>query len=228
MESWSSTCWVAIQGAAAGDPAERERFARRYAPVARSYLEARWRSAGRTHDIDDAVQEVFLECFREGGALAKADPTRPGGFRGFLYGITRNVAARIEERRVRKREVAVDSSFADRHEGDEPGDLAAVFDKPWAISIMGQAWDLQERQAEGKDERARRRVTLLRLRFEDGLPIRDIAERFGEDAAKMHQEYALARKEFHRALREVVAFHLPGAERDIDLECQRLLESLAT
>jgi len=32
-----------IRGAAAGEVAERERFARRYIPVVRAYLVARWR-----------------------------------------------------------------------------------------------------------------------------------------------------------------------------------------
>src|SRR5262249_51380287 len=157
MESWSSTCWIAIREAAAGDPAGRERFARRYAPVARAYLEARWKNTTRSHDVDDALQEVFMECFREGGALEKVDPARAGGFRAFLYGITRNIAARIEQRRARKREVPVDTAFADEHPGDEPGDLATVFDRAWAASIMGQAWDHQERQAKEKGDAAIRR-----------------------------------------------------------------------
>jgi RNA polymerase sigma-70 factor (ECF subfamily) len=54
-------------------------------------------------------------------------------------------------------------------------------------------------------------VVLLRLRFHDGLAIRDIAERLGEDAAKLHHEYATAREEFRTALRSVVAFHHPAA-----------------
>jgi RNA polymerase sigma-70 factor (ECF subfamily) len=58
---------------------------------------------------------------------------------------------------------------------------------------------------------ASQRVQLLRLRFHDGLPIRDIAERWGVNASKLHHEYATARNEFRAALREVVAFHHPGA-----------------
>jgi hypothetical protein len=69
-----------------------------------------------------------------------------------------------------------------------------------------------------------RRVELLRLRFQDGLPIRSIASRWGEDPAKVHHEYATARAEFRAALREVVAFHRPGATAvEIDVACAELL-----
>jgi RNA polymerase sigma-70 factor (ECF subfamily) len=50
-----------------------------------------------------------------------------------------------------------------------------------------------------------RRVELLRLRFEDNLPIRTIAERRQVSAAELHHSYALARREFKAALLEVVA-----------------------
>jgi hypothetical protein len=38
-----STSWTMSEGAAAGSLAEREQFARRYAPVIAAYLAARWR-----------------------------------------------------------------------------------------------------------------------------------------------------------------------------------------
>ncbi|MBK8268830.1 MAG: hypothetical protein IPK83_11220 [Planctomycetes bacterium] len=42
-------------------------------------------AAARTRgDLDDAVQDVFLECFRPDGALDRLDVHRPGGFRAFL------------------------------------------------------------------------------------------------------------------------------------------------
>ena len=59
--------------------------------------------------------------------------------------------------------------------------------------------------------RAVRRVELLRLRFQSGLPIREIADRWGEDPAKVHHEYATARAEFKAALGRVMAFHRPAA-----------------
>ena len=50
------------------------------------------------HDLDDAVQEVFVECFRQGGVLEAAVDGRVPSFRAFLYGVVRNVARRFESR----------------------------------------------------------------------------------------------------------------------------------
>ena len=71
-----STCWTVIRGAAAGNPADRDAFARRYVRVVRAYLAARWRASPNLQDLDDAVQEVFVECFRHDGVLEQADPRR--------------------------------------------------------------------------------------------------------------------------------------------------------
>lgn len=70
-------------------------------------------------------------------------------------------------------------------------------------------------------------MQLLRLRFGGGLAIRDIAGRWGEDAARLHHEYAAARDEFRAALREVVAFHHPGGTAaEADRRCGELLAVL--
>jgi RNA polymerase sigma-70 factor (ECF subfamily) len=56
-----TTCWALIRAAADGSPRDREEFAHRYAPVLRAYLAARWRGAPLLQDLDDAVQDVFVE-----------------------------------------------------------------------------------------------------------------------------------------------------------------------
>jgi RNA polymerase sigma-70 factor (ECF subfamily) len=71
-----------------------------------------------------------------------------------------------------------------------------------------------------------RRVELLRLRFQEGLPIRDIATRWQTDAAVLHHEYARAREEFRAALLEVVAFYHPGTAAEVERECANLLSLL--
>jgi hypothetical protein len=68
---------------------------------------------------------------------------------------------------------------------------------------------------------------LLRLRFEENLPIRTIAERWGVDAAVLHHAYALAREDFRKALLEVVAFHHPGSLAEVEREAAGLLKSLS-
>jgi RNA polymerase sigma-70 factor (ECF subfamily) len=213
------TCWTVIRGAAEGEQRDREIFARRYLPVVRAYLGARWRHDPLSAEIDDAAQEVFLECFKAGGALEKADSKRPGGFRAFLYGIILNVARRLETRRARRRERQPSSSFVDGTAANGDG-LSSVFDRAWALSLLDQA---VERHREIATGHGGRRAELLRMRFEDDLPIREIARRWNEDPAKVHKEYARARAEFRRALEDVVAFHHPGAPNRIAAECARLL-----
>jgi RNA polymerase sigma-70 factor (ECF subfamily) len=209
------TCWTLIRDAAAGDAAARERFARVYRPVVRAYLAARWRGSRR--DPDDAAQDVFVECFRAGGVLDRADAGRPGRFRAFLLGAVRNVARRYESR----------ARPADPLPADLPADdtgPAEAFDRAWARALLREAVRAQEDAASRYGPAAVRRVRLLRLRFHDGLPVRDIAAQWGVDAARLHREYATAREEFRAALRGVVAFHHPGASAgELDRACEELL-----
>lgn len=221
-----TTCWTLIDAAAEGDRGARGVFAERYAPVIETYLAARWRDRAQRGDLADALQEVFIECFKAGGALDRAEPGRPGGFRGFLYGVTRNVACRVEERVRLRREERLPSSLDQRHQQHCEEDLAAVFDRAWARSVVAQAAQAQRIWSRAQGEATERRVELLRLRFEEGLPIRDIAARWGIEPARVHKDYAQARREFERMLRQVVAEHQQGSEADIDEECRVLLACL--
>jgi RNA polymerase sigma-70 factor (ECF subfamily) len=214
-----TTCWTIVRGAAAGDGEDRTLFARRYEGVIRSYLAARWRSSPRREDLDDAVQDVFAECFRRGGVLDRADEDRQGGFRAFLFGVARNVALRIESRRGR------DFAPIDPDELADPGTAPSrAFDRAWAVALLREAASKQEELARATGPEALRRVELLRLRFHDGLPIRAIAERWGTDPSLLHRDYARARREFHDALRLIVAFHQPGTPAEVDRACAGLLE----
>src|SRR5436305_4211584 len=143
MSTSVTTCWTVIRGAAAGSPAEREELARRYLGVVRGYLAARWRGAAVQEHLDDATQEVFVECFRQGGALQAAADGRVPSFRAFLYGVVRNVARRFESRPARAvgplPEVAADGAS-----------LSQLFERSWARAIMTEAAQLQRREASGR------------------------------------------------------------------------------
>lgn len=220
------TSWSLIDGAAGGNRGAREVFSRRYLPVVRAYLAARWRGSAR--HLEDAVQEVFLRCFRVGGALARADRTREGGFQAYLYGVTRKVALEFEARDARSAAHAASSAG----ELDElPGDgehLSQIFDRAFARTLMREAGELMRARADADGEEALRRVELLRLRFEGGHKIGAIAERWGADPARLHHEYARAREEFHRALLGAAAVHLPGrTPAEVEAHCARLLEMLS-
>jgi RNA polymerase sigma-70 factor (ECF subfamily) len=220
MPTSESTCWTVIRAAAAGSPSDREELARRYLGVVRAYLAARWRGSALLPECDDAVQEIFVECFRQGGALEAAGDGRVPSFRAFLYGVARNVARRFESQPRRP------AGPLPKIAANEAG-LSRLFERTWAQGIMTEAARLQRRRASERGPEAVRRVELLRLRFEEGLPIRTIAKRWGVPSAGLHHAYALARQEFKAALLEVVAFHHPGSPAEVEQEAASLLAALS-
>lgn len=227
MQASDSTCWTLIQAAASGDAQGRDHIARRYEPPVRAYFRSRWKTNAGSEHADDAVQEVFLECFKEGGALEKIASARTGGFRAFLQAVARNVALRIEERRAKALGRRSDESRdLDRLATDQSGPEAA-FDRSWATEMVKEAARLMDRLAQSQGEAARRRVELLTLRFYDGLAIREIATLWNVEPARLHHDYALARQEFQRCLTRIVAFHQSDEPDLVETECRRLIQLLA-
>jgi DNA-directed RNA polymerase specialized sigma24 family protein len=215
-----ATCWTLIHAAAAGDGSARDGFARLYEPIARTYFAARWRHSPCLAALDDAVQDAFIECFKRNGVLDNVVDSHPDGFRGFFHGVLRNIARRHEAAR------GVSHPLSDNHPADDTS-LSRAFDKAWARSLLKEAARVQAEAAKTSGDRAVKRIELLRLRFQLGLPIRDIATKWNEDAAKLHHEFATARDEFRAALRKVVAFHMPAAtECQLESACRELLSLL--
>lgn len=220
MTPTDATCWTLIHAAAAGDQSARERFARLYQPIARGYLVTRWQRSPLFVMLDDAVQDVFVECFKANGVLDKVSQSQPEEFRGYLYGVLRNIARRHEEKHRPALPLAEDQLADDTS-------LSCAFDQAWARTLLKEAARVQAEVAAGSGERAVRRVELLRLRFQEGMPIRDIALKWKEDAVKLHHEYATARAEFRSALRRVLAFQMPTAtEAQIEAACRDVLNLL--
>ena len=73
---------------------------------------------------------------------------------------------------------------------------------------------------------AERRVQLLKLRFEEGLAIRDIARLWNREADQLHREYAKAGREFKDVLRQVVGLAERCPPGELERECDRLLGML--
>lgn len=220
------TCWTVIRGAAEGRDEDIARFVNAYGPVVRAYLESRWRRGVLRDHVDDAMQDVFLACFDESGVLVRAQESRVQAFRPFLLGVVRNIARRVEaaQRKRLEREADVDSAFdvADP-DGDEKR-LSRVFDRAWAAAIIRETVAVQGERAKRMGAEAERRVELLRLRFGEGLKVRDIAARWGTDLKATHHDFDRARAEFRTALIEVMKFHYPGESRSVDKELERLME----
>jgi DNA-directed RNA polymerase specialized sigma24 family protein len=201
-----ATCWTLIHAAAAGDRSARDGFARLYEPIARAYFATRWRQSSCLARLDDAVQDAFIECFKRSGVLDNVVESHPDRFRAFFHGVLRNIARRHESAR------GVSPPLSDNLAADDTS-LSRAFDKVWARWLLKEAARVQADDASTTGERAVKRVELLRLRFQEGLPIRDIAAKWNEDAAKLHHEFATARDEFRAALRKVIAFHMPAASQ---------------
>jgi len=223
MPRFDSTCWEVIERAASGEEGPRDEFARRYAPIIRDYLGRRWKDTPLRAEVEDAVHDVFLECFRLDGVLERADSARSGGFRAFLYGVIRNVARRFEDVRARSRETQPTVSFDPNKQEMLETSLSQVLDRAWARAILDEAGARHRKEAaiQGKD--AMRRVELLRLRFEENLPIREIARHWDMDPDKVHQEYRAARREFRRYLAAELTFHTEGGDEDAERQWEEFL-----
>ncbi|MHC4077217.1 MAG: sigma-70 family RNA polymerase sigma factor [Planctomycetota bacterium] len=221
-----STCWDVIVKAAGGDDVQREEFVRRYTPIVVEYLGARWQGTPLMAEVGDAAHEVFVECFRQSGVLERADPSRPGGFRAFFFGVIRNVSRRVEDARGRNRELQQSTGYdPDEREIALETSASRVLDRAWARTILNQAGARYREAAGAEGEEALRRVELLRLRFEEGLPIREIASRWNMDPELLHQQYRRARREFRRHLEAELDFH-GASEADKDRQWQEFISLL--
>lgn len=221
------TCWTIVRAAAQGDADARAEFARDYEPVIRDYLGYRWRQSRLIEELDDAVQEVFVECVKPTGVLERASPTR-GEFRALLYGVIRNVARRCEERDSRR---ATERPQGSVYLDDLPGRseaLSRMFDRRWARAVLREAAVAHAQAARRGDAGMRRRYRVLQLRHRRGLAIRDVAAALGLlDVEAVHNDYRRARREFRGFLRERVARHTGAATAEaIDAQCRRVTELL--
>ena len=214
-----------IEGAALGDDELAEGFVRTYRPVVSTYFAARWRLAESDHRVADAVQQVFLDCLRKGGALERTVKSRGGGFRAFLYGIARTTALGIERSQARDRERLADldpSTMPSREESS-----SHVFDRAWARMLVQEAARRLMRAHRARSTVGCDRFEVLRMRYFEGLAPREIAERLGCEAATVHQALHQARREFHSALLEAMAFREPECGREeLELRCVELLQLL--
>ncbi len=229
------TSWTLIREAANGNSVKQATFAKLYGPILRKYFEYRWPSNRQKQEVDDGVQEVLLLCIRPDGPLSRVDPAAPAGFRGFLKGIARNIALKINQREKRACHQPDEETRIAELAGNESS-AADQFDRSWALMIMHEARKRFVEQA--CDASAKQRVELLRLRFEEGEPIREIAvilnpdcqndtSVFEAECKKWHREFQKAKTEFWRALLNVVAIHSPGTPAEIERECRDLLNALS-
>ena len=211
-----------LRAASAGDSTARSAFVRSYTAPIRAYLSHRWRNASLKDSIDDAVQDVFVECIKPGGVIEHAAPER-GEFRALLYGVIRNVARRIEKHAAsfELQQPAESVPLDDLPNQAEP--LSHALDRTWAQSLLREAVLRHAQNARCGNDANRQRYRILRMRHHQNLPIREIAARLHEtDSEAIHNAYRRARREFHTCLREVVARHTGADVESLDAECRRV------
>jgi RNA polymerase sigma-70 factor (ECF subfamily) len=217
-----------LRDAAKGDPSARAAFAELYAWPIRAYLRQRWSGPVLGAEIEDALQDVFVECYKQGGVLERADPEQ-GEFRALLYGVVRNVARRYEEREAKLGDRRPEESIHLDELPDQAASLSRCFDRAWASALLHEALRRHESAVGVGDEQAARRFAILRLRHDRGMAVREIAAELGEtDVDSVHRDYRRARREFAGHLRAVVAAHTGARGNDIDEQCRRLTALLGS
>lgn len=227
MDAGMLTSWNLLHAAASGEKAARSCFVTRYRPAVEAYLRARWRRSPLIDAVDDAAQEVFLECLKPGGVLEKAAPGLGSGFRAYLYGVVRNVARSVADRR---RRAAVDQASSDVLAGvpdEDAGAADEALDREWLRTLVREVVELQEAEAPFKGDAARRRIDLIRLRFLEGLSVPEIAERWKCEASRVHHIHAHARREFRECLHRVLERHHPDDPEGAGRELEETLRALA-
>ena len=134
----------------------------------------------------------------------------------FLFGIVRNVALMAEKKNRKLRGTERSGELYEDGLQDNAESPDEVFDRAWARSLVREALARQSDRARNDGEEAVRRFEILRLRFQDNMPIRDIAHLWKIDRDRLHHEYAKAREEFKTALREVLALEKPDSPGEIE------------
>jgi DNA-directed RNA polymerase specialized sigma24 family protein len=221
-----STAWSMIVAAGAGELGARDRFARTYGGVIRAYLAARWRLPAAHDAVDDGTQEVFVQCFKQGGALHRVDPDGPARFRSYLYAVVKHVADRIERTNGVRRtpQEGAGPGLDDLERGDAT--LSRVFDRAWVAMLTRRAWLLMASRLEAGGSGGER-LRILDLRFQQGLAPAAIAARLQLDAGHVYQQLRNAKRDFRAALLEVVGSYHPGATAaEVESRCAALVELL--
>ena len=222
-----NTCWTLIHDAAAGSNGACKTFVERYESLIRRSLAARWQRTPYLVDLDDAVQEVWVHCFLDQGALSRAEPGRGANFRAFLLGVVRRVAQAFETRKARQLRRQNPATFHPEQLIADDTSMSKAFDRAWAVSVIREALEVYRVRAAATGGDCLRRFELLRLRFHENIPIRDIAKKWSEEAKRVHWAYARARQEFKTALKEVLGLHLSCSPENLEAECDRLLDHLS-
>tara|TARA_R110002094_G_scaffold60544_3_gene71174 strand:+ start:1858 stop:2505 length:648 start_codon:yes stop_codon:yes gene_type:complete len=211
-------------GAATSSVTQRDRFCRRYSPLIETYLASRWRLPRGHERVADGTQDVFLQLFKPNGALKGVDPSRPGGFRAYLYGVTTKVASERDRVAARQQRERGDPRMELDQLGSSWASQSQAFDQAWARLVFQEAYETMVAQFEG-DPTALRSLQVLQLRYDEALPPREIAKRLViADVRVVYQVLDTGKAKFRRALLSVMAEYNPSCSKnEVENLCRQLL-----
>ena len=209
-----TTDWSMVAHAADGDGREQRRAAeellRRYVPVMRSYLRAKWRLP--VEQADELLQGFLVAKVVEEGLLGKANRGR-GRFRTFLataldrYAIDQHRRAASASRQsgeVVSLEQDPDLEQAAPPEGD-------AFELAWAREVLRVALSLMQRDCEAAGRQDvwavfEARVLGPMLENTEPVPLAELMRRLKLDSPEQVSNLAItAKRMFARGLRAILA-----------------------
>lgn len=193
--------WQLVEAAATGDLGAQAAFSRQFEPLVHRWLWFRWRHTPFKSLIEDAAQDVFVECFRPGGALQHVDRTRCShGVEAYLRGLVQNVALRVERIEARhfhhRRRAVVQAGTLPRLGSAEQLDRDLMQQRVDAALALLDSEDVRTKSGHSLRE-------LLRLHFEGGQPVRAIAQLWDEKVEHVHELRRRACSRFRACLLRV-------------------------
>ncbi len=197
----AAATWRMVQAAAEGDERARATFAQRYGNTVQRWLWFRWRHTPLRSYVDDAVQDVFVECLKPRGALSHVHPElAPHGFDAFLRGVVHHVACRVERseaRNFRHRRRLIEGAIP-----PAPPRLGSPeqLDHRWAQERIRTALRELDRQSPPMAHSLRE---FLRMHFEKELTVREIAALWREPVNRVHELRRRACRRFRECLLRV-------------------------
>ncbi len=236
MARFPTTRWGSV--AEAADPARPgagdalAEICRRYWYPVYSFIRSRGHSADEAADL---TQDYFARLL-EGRLLAEAD-SRKGRFRTLLRtDCGYFLSDQRDRRRAHKRggsaePLPLDVEDAERrYRLDPPGgrDPASLFDRAWALEMLGRALDrLGREEAEAGRAAAFERLRAVLTDGPRAVPYAALAEGLGTTVSAIQSAVQRLRRRYRLALRAEVAATLGGpSEADVDDEILALFEIL--
>ena len=232
---FATTRWSVVLAAGHSDTTQAraalEKLCQTYWYPLYAYVRRRGHSP---EDAQDLTQEFFAQVL-ENDFLAKADPTL-GRFRSFLLAAMNHVLSNEWKKASAKKRggghalLSLDWAAAEERFDLEPADPAApdrIFDKQWALTLLGEVLDRLEReyQSEGKaDLFAALKQTLTGTR--ESLPYAELAARLHMNEGAVKVAVHRLRKRYRELIRDEIAGTLDGGQ-DVAAEMRHLFSALA-